>query len=107
MSGLDEKDRRIALRLVLGVSTILALFVALIILAAATTLPGMSEWVAVNFDSGMGLKNAAITSAIISVVILIVFAVASGDGIIGEIQFMIPGFFIFFIFFWLLLAWVF
>jgi hypothetical protein len=37
----------------------------------------------------------------------LVFAVAAGDGLIGEIQFIIPGFFLFFVFFWLMLAWIF
>jgi hypothetical protein len=107
VSGSDLRDSRFALRILLGFSALVALLVALIVLAAATTLPGLSEWVAVTFDSGIGLKNAAITAAVISVTVMIVFALAAGEGLIGEIQFMIPGFFLFFIFFWLMIAWVF
>ncbi|MCA1788290.1 MAG: hypothetical protein LC667_00105 [Thioalkalivibrio sp.] len=107
MSGTDLRDSRFALRILLGFSALVAFLVALIVLAAATTLPGLSEWVAVSFDSGIGLKNAAMAAAVISVTVMIVFALAAGDGLIGEIQFMIPGFFLFFVFFWLMIAWVF
>ncbi|TVP79812.1 hypothetical protein [Thioalkalivibrio sp.] len=107
MSASDMRDSRFALRILLGFSALVAFLVALIVLAAATTLPGISEWVAVTFDSGIGLKNAAIAAAVISVTVIIVFALAAGEGLIGEIQFMIPGFFLFFVFFWLMIAWVF
>jgi len=107
VSASDLRDSRFALRILLGFSALVAFLVALIVLAAATTLPGISEWVAVTFDSGIGLKNAAIAAAVISVTVMIVFALAAGEGLIGEIQFMIPGFFLFFVFFWLMIAWVF
>ncbi|AGA31952.1 hypothetical protein TVNIR_0241 [Thioalkalivibrio nitratireducens DSM 14787] len=107
MSSSDLRDSRLALRILLGFSALVALLVALVVLAAAVTLPGLSEWVAVTFDSGIGLKNAAIIAAVIAVTVMIVFALAAGEGIIGEIQFMIPGFFLFFVFFWLMIAWVF
>lgn len=107
MSRGDRRDSRIALRILLGVSGLAALLAALLVLAAATTLPGLSDWVALTFDSGIGLKNAAITSAVISLTVMVIFALAAGEGLIGEIQFMIPGFFLFFVFFWLMIAWVF
>ena len=107
MSGGDLRDSRFALRVLLGFSALIAFLVAVVVLAAATTLPGLSEWVGTTFDSGIGLKNSAIIAAVIAVTVLIVFALAAGDGLIGEIQFMIPGFFLFFVFFWLMIAWVF
>lgn len=107
MSAGDRRDSRIALRVLLGVSALAALLVALVVLGAAMVLPGLSEWVATTFDSGVGLKTAAIISAVVSIVVLVVFAVAAGEGLIGELQFMIPGFFLFFVFFWLMIAWVF
>ncbi len=103
----DRSDSRLALRLLFGFSALVALLVALIVLAAAVTLPGLSDWVAMTFDAGLGLRTSAIIAALISVAVLVVFALAAGDGLIGEIQFMIPGFFLFFVFFWLMLAWVF
>jgi hypothetical protein len=107
VSNGDLRDSRLALRILLGFSALVALLVALLVLAAATTLPGLSGWVATTFDSGIGLKNAAIVAAVIAVTVMIVFALAAGEGLIGEIQFMIPGFFLFFVFFWLMIAWVF
>ncbi|WP_018873636.1 hypothetical protein [Thioalkalivibrio sp. ALJ16] len=107
MSDADHRDSRLALRVLLGTSALVALLVALLVLAAAVSLPGLSDWVAVTFDDGMGLKNAALVALIVSVLVSIVFALAAGEGLLGELQFMIPGFFLFFVFFWLLLAWVF
>ncbi|WP_019023291.1 MULTISPECIES: hypothetical protein [unclassified Thioalkalivibrio] len=107
MSAGDRRDGRLALRILLGTSALAALLVALIVLGAAVTLPGLSEWVATTFDDGMGLQMAALVAAIVSVLVMLVFALAAGEGLIGELQFMIPGFFLFFVFFWLLLAWIF
>lgn len=107
MNGGDQSESRKALRLLYGISVLVALLVALVVLGAATTLPGLSEWVAETFDSGIGLPMAAIIAAVVSVVVLIVFALSAGEGLVGEIQFMISGFFVFFVFFWLLIAWVF
>lgn len=106
MKGADVQESRLALRLLLGFSALVAFLVAILVLAAAVTLPGLSDWVFVTFESGLGLKTSAIFSAVISVTLMIVFALAAGDGLIGEIQFMIPGFFLFFVFFWLMIAWV-
>lgn len=107
MNAGDRRDSRLALRILLGASALAALLVALIVLGAAVTLPGLSEWVATTFDDGLGLQMAALVAAIVSVLIMLVFALAAGEGLIGELQFMIPGFFLFFVFFWLLLAWIF
>ena len=37
----------------------------------------------------------------------VIFAITSGDGLLGEIQYMIGGFFTFYIIFWLMIAWIF
>lgn len=107
MNSEDGQDSRRALRILYGLSFLAAFLVALIVFAAAVTLPGLSEWVVENFDDGIGLKGAALISAAVSVFVLVVFAIAAGEGLIGEIQFMISGFFLFFVFFWVLVAWVF
>jgi hypothetical protein len=107
MTGADGRDRRRALRLVFGTSALAALLIVLLVLALATSLPAFSDWVSVTFDAGIGLRTAALWAAIVSVVVLLVFALTAGEGLIGELQFMIPGFFLFFVFFWLMLAWIF
>ena len=56
---------------------------------------------------GLGLKGAAAISFGLTVAILVVFLIAAGDGLIGEIQFVLPAFFVFFAFNWVLIAWIF
>lgn len=58
-------------------------------------------------DQGLGLKTAAMISFGLTLAVLVVLLVAAGDGLIGEIQFVLPAFFIFFVFNFLLIAWVF
>lgn len=103
----DYKDSRLALRLLLGLTVLVAFAVALIVMGILMTVPALSPWVAETFNSGIGLQTSAIISAIVSVIVLVIFAVSAGEGLLGEIQFMIAGFFLFFVFFWLLIAWVF
>ena len=60
------------------------------------------------FSAGLGLKNAALVSFAVSFVAVLVMAVASGgDAILGELPFTIVGFLIFFVIFWLMIAWIF
>ena len=107
MTNKDGKEARRAFGLLMGLSILTAFFIALIVLASFMTLPGLSGWVDGTFNDGIGLKWSALISAIVSILVLVGFAVTSGEGLIGEIQFMISGFFLFFCFFWLLIAWVF
>ena len=60
------------------------------------------------FSEGLGLKNAALISFGVSFVAMLVMAVVSGgDAIFGELPFTIAGFLIFFVIFWLMIAWIF
>ncbi|WP_027854053.1 hypothetical protein [Marinobacterium litorale] len=99
----DNKDknesRKIAIVLI---SLALLLGVAIMLM-----LPALSEVVAVHFAPGLGLKTAAVISFFVTVATLLVFAFASGDGLLGEIQFILMGFFGFFLVFWLMIAWIF
>lgn len=99
----DRKDkdesRKIAIALislvvVLGVATLLML-------------PMFAEITATHLSPGVGLKDAAIISFFVTIVIMVVFAIASGDGLLGEIQFVLGGFFLFFVIVWLMTAWIF
>lgn len=58
-------------------------------------------------DAGLGLKPAAAISFGVTIVVLVGLLVAAGDGLIGEFQFVLPAFFLFFVFNWLLIAWIF
>lgn len=107
MSAGDPSDRRRALILlaviVVGMLVVAGLFVSL----AVMELPKMVTFVDEVFSPGLDLRAAAIIAAVVSFLMLIAFAIVSGDGIIGEIAFVIPGFFLFFLFFWVMTAWVF
>ena len=59
------------------------------------------------FAPGLGLKGAAVIGFFVVVALFVGFAIAAGDGLIGEIQFMIGGFLLFYVIFTLMLAWVF
>jgi hypothetical protein len=99
----DNKDknesRKIAIVLI---SLIITLGVAILLM-----LPALTEIVTVHLSPGLGVKDSAVISFFVTVVIMIVFAVSSGDGLLGEIQFILGGFFLFFVIIWLLVAWIF
>lgn len=88
----------------------LALIVALLVLvgtAVALMLPLLSGFVDTHFAPGLDMRDAAIIAFFVTVVTLVVFAIAAGDGLLGELQYILGGFFSFFLIFWLMLAWIF
>lgn len=99
----DNKDkndsRKIAVALI---SLVLVLVVSVLLM-----LPALNEIASVHLSPGLSLKDSAVISFFITIVIMILFAVASGDGLLGELQFILGGFFMFFVIIWLLLAWIF
>jgi hypothetical protein len=100
----DRQDRNEALRLLIAAAIALALLVvvgggALYYLFSGTSDP---------FSAGLGLKNAALISFAVSFTAILILAVVSGgDAIFGELPFTIVGFLIFFVLFWLMIAWIF
>ncbi|MFC6671635.1 hypothetical protein [Marinobacterium aestuariivivens] len=99
----DSKDKREAR------TVLLAILVLLVILAAAALLllPQLAQISSEHLAPGLGLKDAAVISFFVTVTLMVVFAIAAGDGFIGEIQFMLAGFASFFLVIWLMLAWIF
>jgi ABC-type multidrug transport system fused ATPase/permease subunit len=103
MSEQNSGDDRQALKIAIASLVILALLgVALMLF-----LPLLASFVDQHFSAGMGLKDAAVVAFFTTVVTLVIFAVAAGDGLLGELQFMLSGFFGFFLVLWLLIAWIF
>lgn len=106
MVGDDRQDRKEATRLFVAAAVALILLIAM---GAAglyyfTEVMGASD----PFSAGLGLKNAALISFVVSFVAILVMAVVSGgDAIFGELPFTIVGFLIFFVIFWLMIAWIF
>ncbi|WP_373080117.1 hypothetical protein [Zhongshania sp.] len=103
MSDKLPGDNRDALKIAVASIVILAL----LLVALMLFLPLLGSFIDQHFSAGMGLKDAAVVAFFTTVVTLVIFAVAAGDGLLGELQFMLSGFFGFFLVLWLLIAWIF
>lgn len=99
----DQKDKDESRK----IAIVLVSLVVVVGIAAMLLLPSLSEFAAVHLQPGLGLKTAAIIAFFVTVVLFLVFAVFAGDGLLGELQFMLLGFFLFFVIFWLMIAWIF
>ncbi|WP_432697544.1 hypothetical protein ACQUQP_04120 [Marinobacterium sp. YM272] len=99
----DNKDKNESRKIAIVLISLLLLVGVAILLM----LPALADIIAVHFEPGLGLKTSAVISFFVTVVTLLVFAFASGDGLLGELQFMLVGFFAFFLIFWLMIAWIF
>jgi hypothetical protein len=101
----DHRDRTEATRLVLAAAIAVLLLIA-IVGAGIYFVAGLGDQD--PFSPGLGLKNAAIVAFGVSLVVILIMAVVSGgDAIFGELPFTIAGFLIFFVIFWLMIAWIF
>ncbi|MGE5153423.1 MAG: hypothetical protein ACM3ST_05350 [Bdellovibrio bacteriovorus] len=99
MSGEGGGDLKLfAIALLVAVLLVVVLVVNLLP-AAAPALAALNE--------GMGLRQAAVWGFGVTVGLFVLFALVAGDGILGEIQFMLGSFFGFFLILTLLIAWVF
>lgn len=91
----------------LKILAILLIAAALFLLVLLTVgQPLLGELMAA-LEPGVGLKEAAKWSFGTTVVLFVLFALVAGDGIFGELQVMLLGFFAFFVIITLLIAWVF
>ena len=99
MSGKNRGDLKI-------LAVILAAAIALLGILVMAGVPLVEE-AAAAFASGIGLQTAALWGFGVTVGLFVLFAVVAGDGLLGEIQFMLSSFFIFFVIITLLIAWVF
>ena len=87
-------------------ATVLAVTVVCLILIFWVGMPLVAEAIA-SLEAGVRLKEAAKWSFGTTVILFLVFAVAAGDGLLGEIQYMLVGFFAFFAIITVLVAWAF
>jgi len=85
---------------------ILGVGLLLVILGLVVGVPLLEELVSV-LEPGVGMKTAATWSFGVTFIMFLLFALVAGDGLLGELQFMLAGFFLFFIIITLLIAWVF
>jgi hypothetical protein len=100
----DRRDRNEAIRLLAAALGALALLLVLI----AGGVYFIADIAHDPFSAGLGLKNAALISFGVSLALILVMAIVSGgDAIFGELPFTIAGFLLFFVVFWLMIAWIF
>jgi hypothetical protein len=101
----DQRDRTEAMHLLIAAA--IALLLLIVIIGAGIYLVvGLGE--SDPLSAGLGLKNAAIVAFGVSLAVILIMAVVSGgDAIFGELPFTIAGFLIFFVIFWLMIAWIF
>jgi hypothetical protein len=98
--GTEKRDELRMWGVVLGVGLVL------VTLGLVFGPPLLADLLA-TLEPGVGLKSAAIWSFGVTFVMFLLFAIVAGDGLLGEIQFMLGGFFLFFVIITLLIAWVF
>lgn len=99
----DQKDKNESRKILLAIIALVLIGLIGIVLL----LPAFSEIVVSGLEPGLGLRDSAVISFFVTLVLMVVLAIAAGDGLVGEIQFMIAGFLAFFLIIWLLLAWIF
>jgi hypothetical protein len=104
-SAQDHRDRKEAARLLLAAAIAILL---LIVIGGAGLYYILGIGQSDLFSAGLGLKGAAIVAFGVSLVVILVMTVVSGgDAIFGELPFTIAGFLLFFLIFWLMIAWIF
>ena len=98
----DDKDKREAR----GTAAAIVGALVLLVMAGALMLT-LIGGIGSVFAAGLGLKGAAIIAFFITIIVLVLFTLAAGDGLLGELQYILGGFFSFFIILWLMIAWIF
>lgn len=99
----DNKDKTESRKLAI----VMIALVVVLVLAVAFLIPSLVDVFATYFSPGLGLRDSAVIAFFVTLVTLVIFAVAAGDGFLGEIQFMLGAFFLFFLVAWLMIAWIF
>jgi hypothetical protein len=105
----DRRDRQEAMRMFAAIALAGLLLAGAAVLGAYLISDPVAAWIDQTFGAGLGLRNAALIAMAVSFVAVIVFAIVSGGEalLLGELPFTLAGFFLFFVFFWLMLAWIF
>ena len=85
---------------------VLLVAVLLVVVLAVNLLPAAAPALEA-LNEGMGLRQAVLWGFGATVGLFVLFALVAGDGLFGELQFMLSSFFGFFLILTLLIAWVF
>lgn len=96
----DIEDRKLTTRMFAAIVVAIAIAGGLLFFLGG---PLLAE----HLEPGVGLRTAALISFLVTLAVVIVMAIVAGEGLLGEIQFMLLGFAAFFVVLWLLIAWIF
>jgi len=99
MGSDNRSDLKLLAVILMAAAVLLAAIVVLV-------LPAGEEFV-LTLSDGVGLKSGLLWGFATTVTLFIVFALVAGDSLLGELQFMLGSFFLFFFVLSLLIAWVF
>lgn len=91
----------------LGWAVVMLVVLGSVIAGLAWVVPDAMSGINAALEPGVSLKSSAKYAFVLTLMVLSFFAVVAGDGLLGEIQYILPAFLIFFVFNWLLIAWVF
>jgi hypothetical protein len=98
-----EKADKIAFSAILVISSALILGLLWAVKLVGAAVFGWFD----DASAGVGFKDALIWATILSTLLLVLFALVAGDGIVGELPSMIVGFAMFTAFFTFSVAWIF
>lgn len=98
----DTQESKISSKILVILLILAIVFVGAVLIVAPDVSNTMDA-----FSQGVGFKDAAIYSFFTTLVLMIILAMAGGDGLIGELQFLLSGFLVFFVIIWLFIAWIF
>ncbi|NCC40448.1 MAG: hypothetical protein EOM21_13515 [Gammaproteobacteria bacterium] len=98
--GANNRGDLKLLAIVILIAVIGLVLLAVFLLPAATPIVG-------TLNQGLGIKASVPWGFGLTVALLAFFALVAGDGLLGELQFMLGAFFSFFVILTLLIAWVF
>lgn len=96
----DIEERKLTTRLFIAIVVAVAAAGALLFFLGG---PMIAEQLA----PGLGLRTSALIAFVVTLVVVVIMAIAAGEGLLGEIQYMLAGFAGFFVILWLLIAWIF
>lgn len=97
------RDRREAVRIGIALAVLVVLLGILALLAG----PTLQALVGDALSPGVGVKSAFIWGFALTFTVFVVFALVSGDGVIGELPVMLGGFLAFWVIFSFSVAWIF
>ncbi|PID64111.1 MAG: hypothetical protein CR974_00375 [Gammaproteobacteria bacterium] len=100
---MEKQDKNALLFIVFFVAGIIAITYWIISEYNEATI----SWFSDTFNSSLGFKPAVSIAFILTMVVIVILAMVSDGGIFGEIQYVLGAFFVFFLMFTLLIAWLF